>query len=110
MLYKFKSKAAGDLIMLEPNGRQILTLLGKGDTDNLRQGILSPNDMLGAISALEQAVAQEEEARAAAVQETESNDDGPEPAITVSLRHRAAPFQEMIQRSLAHNTPIVWGV
>ena len=29
MLYKFKSKATGDLIMLEPQGRQILSLIGK---------------------------------------------------------------------------------
>ena len=29
MLYKFKSKAAGDLIMLEPNGRRVLEIIGK---------------------------------------------------------------------------------
>ena len=29
MLYKFKSKAAGDLIMLEPNGRRVLQIIGK---------------------------------------------------------------------------------
>ncbi|NBW55985.1 MAG: DUF1840 family protein, partial [Betaproteobacteria bacterium] len=29
MLYKFKSKASGDLILLEPQGRQFLSLIGK---------------------------------------------------------------------------------
>ena len=29
MLYKFKSKAAGDLIMTAPNGDQILRLIGR---------------------------------------------------------------------------------
>ena len=29
MLYKFKSKATGDLIMLEPNGAQLLDIVGK---------------------------------------------------------------------------------
>ncbi len=29
MLYKFKSKAAGDVIMLEPNGRRVLEIIGK---------------------------------------------------------------------------------
>ena len=29
MLYKFKSKATGDLIMLEPQGKQIFKLIGK---------------------------------------------------------------------------------
>ena len=29
MLYKFKSRVTGDLIMLEPNGRRVLEILGK---------------------------------------------------------------------------------
>jgi hypothetical protein len=29
MLYKFKSRSTGDLIMLEVNGRQVLEILGK---------------------------------------------------------------------------------
>ena len=29
MLYKFKSRVTGDLIMLEPNGRQMVQLMGK---------------------------------------------------------------------------------
>ncbi len=29
MLYKFKSRAAADLILLEPQGRQILEIIGK---------------------------------------------------------------------------------
>lgn len=29
MLYKFKSRATADLIMLEPQGRQIVTIIGK---------------------------------------------------------------------------------
>ena len=29
MLYKFKSKSTADLIMLEPNGRRVLEIIGK---------------------------------------------------------------------------------
>ena len=29
MLYKFKSRSTGDLIMLEVNGRQVMEILGK---------------------------------------------------------------------------------
>ena len=29
MIYKFKSQADGDLIMLEPQGRRVLEILGK---------------------------------------------------------------------------------
>ena len=54
MLYKFKSKAAGDLIMLEPNGRRVLEIIGK---DAAPKGIIQPEQMQGAISALEAAIA-----------------------------------------------------
>ncbi|HYF41680.1 MAG TPA: DUF1840 family protein, partial [Ramlibacter sp.] len=42
MLYKFKSKAAGDLIMLEPNGRRVLEIIGK---DAGPKGIIQPDEM-----------------------------------------------------------------
>ena len=42
MLYKFKSKAAGDLIMLEPNGRRVLDIIGK---DPGAKGIILPEEM-----------------------------------------------------------------
>ena len=48
-MYKFKSRAAGDLIMLEPNGRQILAILGRTDTASQAQGILLPEHMPEAI-------------------------------------------------------------
>ena len=50
MLYKFKSKATGDLIMLEPNGRRMLEIVGKEPGP---KGIILAQDMPGAIAALE---------------------------------------------------------
>ena len=52
-MYKFKSRAAGDLIMLDPNGQQILTIIGKFDGPADRKGILLPEQMPAAIEALE---------------------------------------------------------
>ena len=46
MLYKFKSKATGDLIMLEPQGKHILKLIGK---EASAKGIILPTEMLAAI-------------------------------------------------------------
>ena len=46
MLYKFKSKATGDLILLEPHGRHILGLIGK---DPSPKGILLVADMPAAM-------------------------------------------------------------
>ena len=50
MLYKFKSKATGDLIMLEPNGRRMLEIVGKEPGP---KGIILAQDMPVAIAALE---------------------------------------------------------
>ena len=111
MLYKFKSKAAGDLIMLEDNGRAILTIIGKGDPQALKQGIVQPPEMPAAIAALQQAVLEEEarlqlEADAArdAARALASGGQG------ISLRQRSLTFIRMLERCHAQNKEIVWGV
>ena len=65
MIYKFKSKAAGDVIMLGPNGDRVLELIGK---DRTPQGIIEPQQMAPAVAALVAAVAADDAARAAAAQ------------------------------------------
>ena len=65
MIYKFKSKAAGDLIFLPENARQILSILGKNDA---AQGIIEPAHMAAAVLALQAAVAQAEQAQVAIAQ------------------------------------------
>lgn len=108
MLYKFKSRAAADLIMLEPHGRRLLQIVGKYSDD--RRGILQPQEMPAAVAALEAAIAQEEaERRAAAAQAEKAGEDQPE-AQAVSLRQRAAPFIEMLRRCEEAGKDIVWGV
>ncbi len=108
MLYKFKSRAAPDLIMLEPNGRRVLQLIGK--PVEAKQGILQPADMPAAIAALEAAIAREEAARRAAEAEAaEKGEALPEPE-GVSLRQRATPFIEMLRRCDQAGKDIVWGV
>ena len=57
MLYKFKSKNTGDVIMLEPHGRQVLEIIGK---EAGPQGIILPEQMPAALLALRAAIAQEE--------------------------------------------------
>ncbi len=57
MLYKFKSKAAGDVIMLGANGDQVLRIVGK---EPAPQGILEATALAAAIAALEAAVAADE--------------------------------------------------
>ncbi|MFZ4703160.1 MAG: DUF1840 domain-containing protein [Candidatus Methylumidiphilus sp.] len=110
MLYKFKSKAAGDLIMLEPNGRQILRILGKDDTDSLTKGILLPSDIPAALMALEHAIREEDELLQQRVREAVAQDRDPPHPDGISLRQRAAPFVEMLKRCLKEDKELVWGV
>jgi hypothetical protein len=108
-MYKFKSRVTGDLIMLEPNGRQILKILGK-DEASLAKGILLPEQMLPAIAALEAAIAHDEAAQKQRAKE--ALDKGlplPRPE-GVSLRLRATPVIAMIKRCHQADTEIVWGV
>ena len=106
-LYKFKSKATGDLIMLEPNGRQVLEIIGKGDSASGSKGILLPEQMPAAIAALEAAIAQDEARNAPAAGEP---DEATPRAEGVSLRHRAIPFIDMLKRCHQDGKEIVWGV
>jgi hypothetical protein len=107
MLYKFKSKAAGDLIMLEPNGRRVLQIIGK---DPGPQGIVLPEEMPGALAKLEQAIADEEAEHNALIEEARAKGEVPPKFDSVSLRQRAVPFMDMLRRCSKEGKEIVWGV
>ena len=114
MLYKFKSKTTGDLIMLQPNGRRVLEIIGKASpaaTGNTRdQGIILPAEMPAAIAALETALAREEADQKAAVAEALARNEVAPRFEAVSLRQRALPFIEMLRRCEKDGHEIVWGV
>lgn len=99
MLYKFKSKASGDVIMLQPNGDELLRILGREPS---AKGIVEVAAMAEAIARLEAAVARAEEPGA-----DEVDADG---ARKVGLRQRVWPMVELLRRSLAAREPVVWGV
>ncbi|HQY37972.1 MAG TPA: DUF1840 domain-containing protein [Giesbergeria sp.] len=112
MLYKFKSRATADLILLEPHGRRLLQAMGK---EPAAQGIVTVAQIPAAIAALEAAVAADDRRRAEAAQADEvdeANEAQPsDPAQdTVTLRQRAAPFLDMLRRSAADGQDVVWGV
>ena len=101
MIYKFKSKAAGDLIMLGPNGDQMLRILGR---EPAPQGIVDVEQLAPAIAALRAAV-RDDEAQA----EDGPNEEAPA-RNAVSLRQRLWPVIEMFERALDAKQPVVWGV
>lgn len=103
MIYKFKSKAAGDLVMTQPVGDRVLSLIGKGPS---AQGIIDVDQLPAAIAALEAAVAAESPKPAG-----QDDDAGADPkSDTVSLRQRVWPMVEMMKLALREKQPIVWGV
>ncbi len=111
MLYKFKSKSTGDLIMLQPNGRRVLDIIGKdtqGDAGN--KGIILPAAMPAAVAALEAAIAQEEAQRRTALAQALARNEAPPHFEAISLRQRAQPFVEMLRRCQRENNEVVWGV
>ena len=108
MLYKFKSRAAPDLIMLEPHGRRVLQLIGKPVDE--KQGILLAADIPAAIAALETAITEEEAARRAAEAEAAAKGEELPELEAVSLRQRATPFIEMLRRCQTAGKEVVWGV
>ena len=100
MMYKFKSKATGDLIMTQPVGDRVLSLIGKSPAP---QGIIEVDQMAAAMSALEAAAAAESPNPA------NDGDDASPRADAVSLRQRVWPMVDMLKRALAEKQPIVWG-
>jgi regulator of protease activity HflC (stomatin/prohibitin superfamily) len=107
MLFKFKSKATGDLIMLEPNGRRVLQIIGK---DAQPKGIILPEQIPAAVGALEAAIAKEEADQKAIIDEAKAKGETPPRFDAISLRQRAVPFLDMLRRCEKAGQEIVWGV
>ena len=96
MIYKFKSPATGDVIMLGPHGDQLLRLLGR---EPAAKGIIETNAMPAAIAALQAAVDADEGP-------AEEEEGKPRP---VALRQRVWPMIEMLRRAHAAGEPVTWG-
>lgn len=103
MIYKFKSKATGDRIMLGPDGDQMLHLIGR---EPASRGIIEVAALPAAITALQHAAEQPPPARSNSDDRTESE----AAADPVGLRQRLWPIIDMMRESLAAAEPIVWGV
>jgi hypothetical protein len=96
MIYKFKSPATGDVIMMGPQGDQLLRLLGR---EPAPKGIIEATAMPAAIAALQAAVDAEEAPQ-------DQDNDKPRP---VGLRQRVWPMVEMLKRAHAAGKPVTWG-
>ena len=107
MLYKFKSKAGADVIMLAAHGDQALQALGRGPAP---QWIFQASDLAGLIAHGEAAIAEEQQAQDRAVEQAQAEGRKPPPKPEVTLRQRLWPLLELMRAAQAANTDVVWGV
>lgn len=114
MLYKFTCRAAQDLLMLEPHAQALLQIIGKRPEP---QGVLRAAELPQALAALKAAVAAErQQARSPSGPRTDPPPvagalaDDEERSDPVTLAQRAWPLMHMMERGIAENRDIVWGV
>jgi hypothetical protein len=104
MLYKFKSKVTGDLIMLEPDAKRLLKIMGREDQI---KGIFLAEQIPTAMAALEEAIQAEADAMAKLADMVEA---GSPSAKHVSLKQRSMPMLKMLQSCKDQSADVVWGV
>ena len=106
MLYRFKSRAAPEFVMLEAHARQLFDIIGKPPG---KTGIVTVEQMPAAIAALEAALAAESRNNRHNHDDhvVEGHDDDAEKQH-VGLHQRATPLLRMLRESLAEDKEVIW--
>ena len=114
MLYKFKSQVAAEVTMTKNTAEELLKIIGKPAG---AQGIITAAQAPAAIAALRAAIEQREAAAKAEKTEKEDKPEGEQDAEDsnqynrgISLRQRAVPFIDLLERTSAAGKDVVWGV
>ena len=125
MIYEFKSRATGSVVMTEPVGKQVLEIIGKSPD---ARGIITVDQIPTAIAALEKAVGEERMRQAERTQhageggaafgarrpdpheEEPADDAASDGHARVLLAQRVFPLVEMMRTAHAAGKDITWGV
>lgn len=109
MIYKFKSRETGDLIMLAPDAERILALLGKVLK---APGIITLAEIADAKATLQAAAldANQQAAQNAVEADTDDADNTEKHSSGISLAQRLVPFMAMLDRCQTAKVDIVWSV
>jgi len=108
MLYEFKSKATGTVVMTSNVAERILSIIGK---EAGPQGIITLEQINPAIAALQSAI--ERDDRESQGERDSDATEADEPAHqhqTISLRQRAHPFIELLRDAYKAQERVTWGV
>lgn len=108
MLITFSSKAGADILMLSQHAQPIMRIAGKiTDKDIPERGVFTPEQLVGAIISLEQAIADEKPLQ----EPDEEDEDAIKPdalSLPVALRQRAQPLLDLMRRSQSAGVPLTW--
>lgn len=107
MIFTFRSKATGELIMLGEHAKPLLKAAGKTD-ETLQQsrGVFTPEQLASAVAGIERAIHGE--------QAPSFNEDDPVQAAQarqyVSLKQRAQPLLDMLKKADARQVDVMWEI
>lgn len=109
MLIVFKSRAAGDVMMFGDIALSLMEIMGKEPTE---KGIVTVEQLPGAIARLKAAVAQDKAEKPVVDHDERLFEKTPEGGKreVVSLARRAVPLIELLEYSLKEEVPVTWGV
>jgi hypothetical protein len=105
MLYEFKSKAAGSVVMTGPVAERLLAIVSKAPGP---KGVFTVEQMGPAIAALQAAV--ERENAEGAAPPDEADDVRPDAAPAVTLAQRAWPLMDLLRAAERAGQVVTWGV
>lgn len=107
MLYRFRSPAGADVVMLGDAAEALLRLLGR---EPAAQGIFQNADLPALVQRLEQAVADDDAQFQRALDAAQAAGEPAPRRSGVSLRQRAWPLRELMLHSQRERADVVWGV
>ncbi len=110
MLIVFRSKAAGDILMLSQHALPVLQAVGKASGDQVpERGIFTHAQLQKAIDDLEHAIGLSEDPAEPTEKELERQPDLAHPMRKpVGFRQRAFPLLEMLRAALKQGHDVMW--
>jgi len=107
MLYKFQCKKSADVLMLGDLTQRIFDIIERPLEP---KGVFLIEQLADSIKKLEDAIALDEKARTATLQDLENKNNNEEKPPTFRLGQRVFPFLQLLKAALANEEMVIWGV
>lgn len=107
-IVKFKSKAAGDIVMFKSNAEQMFRIMGVEPSE---RGVIEPKDLAHAHAQLVAAINTERMARSENPVDEDELDEDEKIALKnhVSLEQRSYTLLKMLEAAQKKNVDVHWG-